>query len=64
MRPEAVPIYLGDHEKECPMFIRADQYAECPTCGEAYRRHQLYSWGDPNFLLYLIKTCDGRFWKL
>ncbi len=59
----ADPIYLGDHATECPLFIRADAEALCSVCGKMYKKHQQYSWGSPDFLLYLYKTCDGLFWK-
>lgn len=62
MRPEAVPIHLGETEEACPNYTRAAPAAECKTCGQTYQRHQIYSWG--TYPLYLYKTCDGRFWKL
>lgn len=65
MRKEAIPIHLGEHEAQCPRFERAAGAAVCQTCGITYQRHQIHSWGDPaHILLYLYKTCDGRFWKL
>ena len=61
MRPEAVPIHLGNDEKDCPPFERAPHRAICKTCGKEYWQHQQYSWG--SFPLYLHKLCDGSFIK-
>lgn len=63
MSPIRVPIYLGREEKNCPEFLRASHLAICQTCGKEYWQHPPYTWGDPTFLLYLHKLCDGSFIK-
>jgi hypothetical protein len=57
------PVYLGRAEEQCPEFTRGSHLALCPTCGTEIGKHQQYSWGAPDFLLYLYKLCDGSFIK-
>ncbi len=55
------PIILDD-SVEPTEHPRASHLCICETCGKDYQHHQLYSWG--SFPLYLVRTCDGKFWKL